>query len=120
MGRDVLRAANFNNGTAQAFSTDVGEWEVTQGRFQVSPSYVGGAATAIFHVGEYIPSYFEVLASIATATKRIVAQVPDPLELLAAGGFVNAHLLARETVGGSSGPIKTRSVSEENQSKPEA
>jgi Ca2+-binding RTX toxin-like protein len=65
--RDTLRGVDFNSGTAQAFAIDSGQWQVKQGRYQVSPTTLGGDATAVFHVGEYIPNYFEVKASISTA-----------------------------------------------------
>ena len=65
--RLTLRGVDFNDGTQQAFTADAGIWQVVQGRFQVSPEVLGNDATAVFHVGEYIPNYYEVQATISTA-----------------------------------------------------
>jgi Ca2+-binding RTX toxin-like protein len=65
--RLTLRGVDFNDGTQQAFTADSGVWEVKQGRFHVSPEVRGANATAVFHVGEYIPNYFELLATISTS-----------------------------------------------------
>src|SRR6185295_10716848 len=58
--RDVLRTANFNTGTADGFAPDSGSWEVTNGRFQVNPTAVGGEAVSVFDVDSLIPRYYEV------------------------------------------------------------
>ena len=65
--RLTLRGVDFNDGTAQAFTADAGVWQVKQGRFEVSPEVAGGDATAVFHIGEYLPNYYEVQATISTA-----------------------------------------------------
>jgi len=65
--RLTLRGVDFNDGTQQAFTADSGQWAVRQGRFEVSPEVKGEDATAVFHVGEYIPKYYEVKATISTA-----------------------------------------------------
>lgn len=39
--RDVLRSADFNDGQAQGFFIDSGDWQVVQGRYQVSPNSIG-------------------------------------------------------------------------------
>jgi Ca2+-binding RTX toxin-like protein len=62
--RDVLRSADFNNAQAQGFVPDTGTWAVTGGRYQVAPATAGGDAVSVFHVDNYIPSYFEMLATI--------------------------------------------------------
>ncbi len=62
--RDVLRSANFNNGTADGFSADSGNWEVTSGRFQVTPSTIGGDAVSVFYVDDQIARYYEVQATV--------------------------------------------------------
>jgi hypothetical protein len=62
--RDVLRSANFNDGTAQGFFVDSGTWTVTSGRYQVAPAAAGGDAVSVFYVDQYIPNYFEVLATV--------------------------------------------------------
>ncbi len=38
--RDVLRSADFNDGQAQGLFIDSGDWQVVQGRYQVSPNTV--------------------------------------------------------------------------------
>ncbi len=62
--RDVLRSAGFNDGTSEAFFVDSGVWSVVSGRYQVAPTALGGDALSVFYVDEYIPSYFEMLATI--------------------------------------------------------
>ncbi len=62
--RDVLRSAGFNDGTAQGFYVDTGTWTVTGGRYQVAPATKGADAVSVFYVDQYIPTYFEMLATI--------------------------------------------------------
>ena len=62
--RDVLRTANFNSGTADGFAPDSGTWSVTGGRYQVAPEALGGDAASVFFVDRYIPTYFEMTATI--------------------------------------------------------
>jgi Ca2+-binding RTX toxin-like protein len=64
--KDILRFADFNNGTASGFSPDSGTWEVSGGVLQVSASSVGGDAVSVFHVGEQLPMYYELQATIKT------------------------------------------------------
>src|SRR5262249_11196297 len=51
--RDVLRSADFNDGTAQAFFADSGTWSVSGGRYQVAPSVAGGDAVSVFYVDSF-------------------------------------------------------------------
>src|SRR5262249_15163795 len=60
--RDVLRTADFNNGTAQGFAVDSGQFTVTDGAYQVSPTKLGSDAAAVFNVDEWLPTYFELKA----------------------------------------------------------
>lgn len=62
--RDVLRSANFNDGTAQGFFVDSGTWTVTGGQYQVAPTVLGGDAVSVFYVDQYVPYYFEMMATI--------------------------------------------------------
>jgi Ca2+-binding RTX toxin-like protein len=63
--RDVLRSANFNNGgSTQGFATDSGSFTVQGGALQVSAESLGGDAVAVFEIGDSLPGYFEVQASI--------------------------------------------------------
>src|SRR5204862_5122255 len=63
--RDVLRSADFNNGTVQGFAVDVGTWTVANGRYQVTPTVAGGDAVSVYYVDSYIPHYFEMLATLS-------------------------------------------------------
>ncbi|MEX0323828.1 MAG: LEPR-XLL domain-containing protein [Puniceicoccaceae bacterium] len=62
--RDVLRAVGFNNGQANNFYIDSGTWSVSQGEYLVEPEYRGGDALSVYHTGEYVPVYFELLATV--------------------------------------------------------
>ena len=69
--RDVIRSANFNDGTADDFSPDSGTWEVMNGRFEVAPEQVGGDAVSVFNTLDVLlPQYFELQAAV-TAVKPI-------------------------------------------------
>ena len=63
--RDVLRAATFNDGTMSNFAPDSGKWSVQNGALRVSAQSLGGDAVAVFHVGDALPGYFEIQASIS-------------------------------------------------------
>ena len=65
--RDVLRSANFNDGEAEGFVPDSGLWAVTDGRFEVAPTLLGGDAVSVFYVDSYLPNYFEIRATINAA-----------------------------------------------------
>jgi hypothetical protein len=62
--RDVLRTANFNDGTTQALAPDSGVWSVSSGTLQVASTSQHSDAVAVYQVGDALPSYFEVQASI--------------------------------------------------------
>jgi Ca2+-binding RTX toxin-like protein len=62
--RLTLRGADFNNGSAQGFTPDSGTWTVESGRFAVAPETLGSDAVSVMHVGEYLPGYFEMQATI--------------------------------------------------------
>jgi hypothetical protein len=64
--KDVLRSADFNNGSAQGFSADSGTWTVQSGALLTSATSTTGDAVAIYHVGEQLPSYYELQATIST------------------------------------------------------
>jgi subtilisin-like proprotein convertase family protein len=65
--RDVLRTANFNDGTADSFFQDSGTWNVSGGRLEVAPEYLGGDAASVFYVDQALPGYFEIRAIINAA-----------------------------------------------------
>ena len=73
--RDVLRSANFDGpqaalttaggfSTASGFAADSGTWSVQGGVLQVQAASLGQDAVSIFHVGEQLPGYFEIQASV--------------------------------------------------------
>jgi Ca2+-binding RTX toxin-like protein len=71
--RDVLRSASFNGpqattaggfSTADGFSPDSGKWTVQNGALQVTADSLGGDAVSVFQIGDALPGYFEVQASV--------------------------------------------------------
>jgi hypothetical protein len=63
--RDVLRGANFADGSIEAFAPDSGFWQVQGGALYVSAESLGGDAVAVFHIDHYLPVYFEISANVA-------------------------------------------------------
>ena len=78
--RDVLASASFNDGQAQGFVPDTGIWSVSNGRFEVGPTALGGDAVSVYCINGYLPQYFEIRATI-NAAKPI------------AGSKANAYLI---------------------------
>lgn len=79
--RDILRSADFSNGTTQGFNAVVGSPSLINGRYQISASVVGGDAISVFDQSDTVlPDYFEVQAKI-NAVKPI------------AGSKANAYLI---------------------------
>src|SRR5262249_15122127 len=64
--RDVLRGADFNNGSLQGFAVDSGVWTATNGTLQVAAGSLGKDAAAVFYADVYLPVYYEVAASMLT------------------------------------------------------
>ncbi|MES2992163.1 MAG: OmpA family protein [Pseudomonadota bacterium] len=62
--RDVLRAADFNSGQLQALAPDSGSWQVSGGALQVAATSAKADAVAVYQVGDALPSYYEVVATI--------------------------------------------------------
>ncbi|HEY3003212.1 MAG TPA: hypothetical protein VGJ44_12765, partial [Kribbellaceae bacterium] len=62
--RDTLRAADFNTGTTQGFAVDSGSFAVVNGALQVSSTTTTGDAAAVFYHDQYLPIYYEILASV--------------------------------------------------------
>ena len=62
--RDVLRSANFNDGTTAGFAPDSGVWQVTSGTLQVSAASQGMDADAVIYLDQTLPTYYELLASV--------------------------------------------------------
>jgi len=63
--RDVLRSADFNDGSMSAFATDSGSFTVSGGALRVAAASQGGDAAAVFYHDEYLPIYYELAAAIA-------------------------------------------------------
>ena len=66
--RDVLRSASFDDGTLQALAPDSGVWTVAAGTLQVAAASPHSDAVSVYQVGDALPSYYEVQATIR-ATK---------------------------------------------------
>jgi Ca2+-binding RTX toxin-like protein len=65
---DVLRSADFNNAQGSTagtgFFADSGVFEASAGELRVSAQSLGGDAVAVFHVGDQLPIYYELQASV--------------------------------------------------------
>ena len=62
--RDVRVGADFNQGTSDGFNVDSGQFQVDNGRLEISPTNLGEDAVSVFYVDSYLPSYFELEATI--------------------------------------------------------
>jgi hypothetical protein len=64
--RDVLRSAGFNdpNVPLSGFAADSGIWTVSGGALQVSAKSPIGDAAAVFQIGDALPNYFEMTATV--------------------------------------------------------
>ncbi|HEV2293601.1 MAG TPA: hypothetical protein VGR35_07085 [Tepidisphaeraceae bacterium] len=108
--RDVLRSANFNGNQAMGFVAETGLWQVSGGRYNVEPSQLGGDAVSLFNVDEYIPVYFEVLATVNAvkptagfkANAYLVFDYQSPTDFKFAGVNVSTNSLeiGRRTAAG--------------------
>ncbi|HXT29054.1 MAG TPA: LEPR-XLL domain-containing protein [Vicinamibacterales bacterium] len=66
--RDVLRSSGFNDGTMDGFFVDSGKFAVANAKLQVASDTSTADAVAVYHVGDALPNYFELQASV-TAMK---------------------------------------------------
>ena len=65
--RDVLRSASFDGPQGIAgtgFFADSGVFEASGGELSVAAESLGGDAVAVYHVGDQLPIYFELQASV--------------------------------------------------------
>ena len=62
--RDVLRSVGFNDGQAAGFFIDSGVWSVQSGSYFVEPEFKGGDALSVFLVNDYVPTYYEMRATL--------------------------------------------------------
>jgi hypothetical protein len=58
--RDVLRTADFNDGTLGAVAVDSGSFEVVGGTLVVTADSLGLDAAAVWYHDQYLPVYFEI------------------------------------------------------------
>ncbi|MBK5565794.1 hypothetical protein [Ensifer sp. SSB1] len=68
--RDVLRTADFNDGTMDVFAADQGKFAVSSGMMSVESENTWEQAAAVFYADQYLPIYFEISAKI-TAQKPV-------------------------------------------------
>jgi Ca2+-binding RTX toxin-like protein len=61
--RDILRTADFDNRTMDAFSKDVGNFTATGGQLAISSATPSSVAAAVYMLDDYLPNYYEVLAT---------------------------------------------------------
>jgi len=66
--RDVLRSADFNDGSMSAFAADSGKWTVTGGILSVAADSPAGDAVAVYYHDEYLPIYYELKATVTVVT----------------------------------------------------
>ena len=62
--RDVLRSASFSGNGPTAMFADSGTWSVSGSAYQNSKSTVTGDNVSLFDVNTWLPSYYEVSASL--------------------------------------------------------
>src|SRR3954471_20574719 len=64
--RDVLRSASFDDPTVplSGFAIDSGTWTSQGGALQVAATSLHGDAAAVFEIGDALPSYYEVQATV--------------------------------------------------------
>ena len=108
--RDVLRTANFNDGTLTGFAPDSGIWQVTGAALSVSAESLGQDAAAVFYLDEAVSTYFEILAQVRVvkptagwkANAYIIFDYFSPTDFKFAGLDValNKAVLGRRTAEG--------------------
>ena len=64
--RDVLRGATFDNNKPENLVTEAGLWQASAGVLQVAATSLHADAVAVYQIGDALPIYFEVAASIKT------------------------------------------------------
>ena len=64
--RDVLRTADFNDGSTDAFAVDSGSFTASSGGMQFSSTDLGQDAAAVYYLDDYLPIYYEVKAKVTT------------------------------------------------------
>ena len=61
----MLRSANFNDGPTSGFFADSGSLDGDRRRAaRCTAASLGGDAVSVFHVGDALPTYFEIQATV--------------------------------------------------------
>jgi len=63
--RDILRSANFNDGTLTGFAPDSGVWLVVDGVLTVAAGSLGQDAASVFYLDQELPTYYEIQSSVS-------------------------------------------------------
>jgi Ca2+-binding RTX toxin-like protein len=63
--RDVLRTANFSDGSKHGLVADSGVWDTSGGTLNVSAASKGGDAAAVVYLDQALPTYYELLSSVS-------------------------------------------------------
>jgi Ca2+-binding RTX toxin-like protein len=63
--RDVLRSADFGDGTMATFVPDTGAWTVSGGVLEVAAASLGHDAAAVWYHDAYLPVYYEIEARVS-------------------------------------------------------
>ena len=62
--RDAVRTSNFNYLAMDGFAPASGSWRVVTGELQVSPDSPAGDAVGLWQLGDTLPAYFEIVATM--------------------------------------------------------
>ncbi|KGM48448.1 matrixin family metalloprotease [Pseudooceanicola atlanticus] len=69
--RDVMEAESFNGADALVgLAADSGTWSTEGGKATIAPEAVGMDGVSVYHVSDYLPTYFEITASMAAAKDK--------------------------------------------------
>ena len=60
----MLRSADFNAGTSEAFLADSGVFSATGGKLSVTAASTSGDAAAVYYIDQYLPIYYEIHAQV--------------------------------------------------------
>ncbi|WP_375173688.1 matrixin family metalloprotease [Pseudooceanicola sp.] len=69
--RDVMSAETFNGADALvALAADSGAWSTEAGKAVIAPEAKGMDGVSVYHVSDYLPTYFEITASMSAAKDK--------------------------------------------------
>jgi hypothetical protein len=103
----------------QGLAADSGKWQVSGGTLQVAADSIHGDAVSVYQVGDYLPAYFEVKASIKALKPTAgwnakTAKRGRPGSAASPGGGWRAHRGRWGTDHGVRAPVRARGVLEED------